>query len=263
MYNNNNKNLYTESLLDVKSDVKSLSDEVARYIESFQQHVDKLEEYESILGTKDDKESIRRRIKQEMEKSEAMMKLTKQAVTDFKRLSLQRDQAEKRDKLLKRLGDSFDKVFRKYEKITNSIQNKIKTYLAAKHSKTGKTTIMQSFGTENSDQMPEFDEVEEIDLDILRIAERDTDVQEIRAITGLMKDLAAQQAQEIQNQSNDIQVIDANVDVTERATEKAVKELYKAQEAQKKGSKKNFYICFFVVFACSIIIYISWANGAF
>jgi len=237
--------------VDSADDAESLHIKLTAKIEAVVDAIQTLEDYEHRLGEKDDKMSMRKKMKEELSKTDCLIQETENLLKQFETIK-----TKKKDdvtKILKRTKETFNKQKEKYTKLKKLIETKEKILLEPKGSVDSNPTNPQSNASTNvhGDMVIH---VQDLDNYEKLTEEREQAVQDIRKYAHQLKGLAQDQADKLQEHSEIIDVIENHVEETEENTIKGNKELDKKLESQKALSKKNTTCCIAMFVTCGVAI---------
>jgi t-SNARE complex subunit (syntaxin) len=237
--------------LDSSDDVESFHLKLTAKIEAVVEAIQSLEDYEHRLGEKDDKKPMRKKMREELNKTENLIQETENLLRQFETMKI-----KKKDdviKIIKRTKETFNKQKEKFSKVKKLIESKEKILLEPKASVESNQGNTLSGASTNA-QSDMLIHVQDIDSYEKINEEREQAVQDIRKYADQIKGLAQDQADRLQEHSEVIDVIEHHIEDTEENTVKGNKELDKKLESTKALSKKNMICCAAMAITCGITI---------
>jgi len=247
--------------VESSDDTESLSNKLSENIEAIVEAVQNLEDYGMLLGTKNDTKTMRKKMKDHITDTNSLIKKTGDLLRQFEALKPKRkEEADARNKILKRTKENYSKQSDRFTKIFKDIQSKEKIYIEARKSVERKPGSIST--TSNSDIESNI-QVQSNDLDFTEtlFKEREADIQEVRRLAHELNLTAQYQAQKIQEASEDIVVIQDQAYETEKNAEMANKELEKALQSRKKSSIRNI-ICLILIL-CVVVGLLTFGKNLF
>jgi t-SNARE complex subunit (syntaxin) len=229
-------------------DAESFNNKLTHKIEAVVEAIQSLEEYEARLGEKDDRKSMRDKMRQELSKTDKLIQETEILLKQFETMKIKKK--DEVTKIIKRTKESFNKQKEKYAKVKRAIESKEKIYLEPNRSFDGNSTHQAGVSLQVQSDIQIH--VQDIDTYDKMLEDRAKDVQEIRKYADQLKGLAQDQADKLQENSEIIDVIEQHVEETEKYAEKGNKELDKKLKSQKILSKKNVMCCTILAVACGV-----------
>jgi hypothetical protein len=237
-------------------DAESFNNKLTHKIEAVVEAIQSLEEYEGRLGEKDDRQSMRDKMKLELGKTDKLIQETESLLKQFESMKMKKK--DESTKIIKRTKESFNKQKEKYTKVKRAIESKEKIYLEPKRS----VDSNSSYATGTYVQVHSDIQIHVQDVDAYDklLEDRAKDVQEIRKYADQLKGLAQDQADKLQENSEIIDVIEVHIEETEKNTEKGNKELDKKLQSQKLLSKKNVFCCAGLAVICGVVAVVVFAE---
>jgi len=243
-----NNNLREPFCVETNDETESLSVKLTDNIENIVEAVQSLEDYAMLLGTKNDTKTMRKKMKSHIIETSESLRRTADILKQFEALKPKRkEEVDFRNKILKRTKENYNKQDQKFNKIFKDIQSKEKIYLEARKSVDCRPTNNSNHHVNDLESDIQI-QTQDLDFTEALLKERESDIQEVRKLAHELNITAQMQAQKIQEGSDDILIIQENVEDSEKNAEKGNKHLDEVLKNQKKMSTRNV-ICLLVLLA--------------
>ena len=197
----------------------------AKLVKEFQQEIKKLKDLSSQIGTNRDKAALRQTIAKERDETK---NLSKELLNIFK-TPPSRSEKLQHDKLAK----EFEALFKQFQALNQELIEKEKTVLHIQEEQ-----VRESISNDQFIQRDTLAFKSVGDLDEAMLKERHNEINQLERdmteVNTMFKDIAAM----VQEQGGMLDGTETNVENTVKETGKAVEELNKADEYQKRSKRK-------------------------
>lgn len=158
----------------------------------------------------------------------------------------------KKLELISLLNRIVEKESRIARKISQDFNNDSRKYSQNSFDSDTKVDSTNNFQTKQS-----FDssciKVKDVQDNLKYIKKRQQELQEIKVISGQIKDMSAKMVSEVQNQSENLNKLSLSVEETKNVAEKAEFEIQIAAKESPKGSRRTICIVLFIIFVLASI----------